>query len=113
MTDRLLIRTGYDFIHERTFYLDGVADTNLASASLIEISVKNELKTSELIADVAQTNTGGAVWASGIVMLRLTAVQTATIAAAQNGWIEIAVVIAGIRYCYEDIPVVIEVGFAL
>ncbi len=111
-TNRILLKKGYDFAIKRTFYLDGVAE-NL-SAATIKASLLNEGKTSELIADVTQTDGGGATWSSGVVIIRFTAAQTAAgISAAGNGHIEVSVVVGGIRYAYEDIPVAIEIGYSL
>ncbi len=107
---RIIMRSGYDFARKFTFKLDGVAED--LSAATIKASVKNDTKTSEIIIDTAQTNTGGADWANGIVVLAFTSSQTAALAA-QNAYIEIAVVISGQRIPYEDVPIVIETGYTL
>ncbi len=106
---RILVRQGYDFSRRRTFSVDGVAQD--LSAATIKICLKDSTKATELITDTAQTNDGGASWATGVVILRFTAVQTAALATFGDAFIELSVVIAGIRYPYEDIPVVIERGF--
>lgn len=107
---RVLIRAGYDFARTFSFRLDGSAE-DLSSAT-IEACVKNEAKTSELITDQAQTNDGGASWAAGSVILRFTAASTTGLTPG-NAWIEVAVTLAGKRLAYEDIPCVIESGYAL
>ncbi len=107
--NKQIVRAGYDFIGQYTFYLDGIAE-DLSSASLIECSLKNEAKTSELIADTSQ-NSGatGASWASGVVVIQFSAAQTVGLTAG-NGYIEVAVVKGGLRLVYPDIAVVIEAG---
>ena len=110
---RYLLRAGYDFEILRLFTNDtgsGATAEDLSAATLIEACVKNYGKTAELITDTTQTNTGSASWSTGIVAIRFTAAQTTGLVA-QSGWIEVAVVLAGTRIRYEDIPVDIEAGF--
>ncbi len=106
---RIIIRQGYDFDRRRTFKLD--CDVQDLSTAIIKICLKDETKTVELIPDTAQTNTGDADWANGIVILRFSAGQTATLTTFGNAFIEVSVVLGGSRLCYEDIPVVLERGF--
>lgn len=108
---KTLIRTGYDFTKKYTLKLDGTAE-NLSTASLIEASLVSGDKLSELIVDTAQTNTGGADWANGVVVVNFTAAQTAAIALG-DAWIELAVVLGGLRLPYDSIPVVVEKGWTL
>ena len=107
---RVLIRAGYDFARSFTFKLEG--DVEDLSTATIEACLKNEGKTAELITDTAQANTAPASWATGIVVLRFPAASTTSLTPG-NAWIEVAVVLSGARLAYEDIPVVIEAGYAL
>lgn len=107
---KILIRSGYDFSRKFLFELDGSAE-NLAAAT-IKASLKNEAKTSELITDTAQTNTGGADWSAGQVILRFPAASTTGLTPG-NAWIEVSVVLSGERMAYEDIPVTVEAGYTL
>ncbi len=109
-SNRILLRAGYDFVGKFLCKLDGTAE-DLSTASLIEASLVNEVKTTELIADTAQTNANGADWATGVVSVVFAAAATTGLSPG-NAWIEIAVVLAGKRLAYEHIPVVIEAGWA-
>jgi hypothetical protein len=110
MPARILLRSGYDFARRFTLYLDGVPED--LSAATIEASLKNEDKSAELITDTAQSNVGDADWANGDVVVRFAAADSAALEP-QRAWIELAVVISGVRLPYEDIPVVIEKGYTL
>jgi hypothetical protein len=109
----MLIRIGYDFRRVLTLTLDGVAE-DVSGATAIYASVKNISKTTELIADTSLSSVDtGAAWASGLVTVSFTAAQTAAIVQAQDGWLEIALKIGGKRLPYDDLPVIIETGYAL
>ncbi|MBA3622957.1 MAG: hypothetical protein H0W48_00505 [Methylibium sp.] len=109
--NRILLRSGYDFERRFSLSLDGQPED--LSAATITASLKNQAKTSELIADVSQANTGAGVsWSTGEVAVRFPAASTAALQPA-SAWLEIAVVLGGKRLAYEDIPVVIETGHAL
>ncbi len=107
---KILIRSGYDFARKFLAKLDGVVED--LSAATIEASLKNEAKTTELITDTAQANTSPAAWVSGQVVVRFPAASTAGLAA-QNAWIEVAIVVSGERFPVDDIPCVIETGYTL
>lgn len=107
---RIVLRAGYDFARKFQARLDGVAED--VSSYTIEACLKNEAKTAELITDTAQTNTGGASWATGDVIIRFPASATTGLAAG-NAWIEVAIIAGSERFPVEDIPVVIEAGYAL
>lgn len=107
---RILIRAGYDFARLFSFKKDGVAED--LSTATIEASLKNEAKTTELITDTAQTDGNGATWSAGDVILRFAAAATTGLSPG-NAWIEVAVILAGARLPYEDIPVAIEAGYTL
>lgn len=124
---RLLIRTGYDFVHEFTARNDGDAE-DLSAASSITASLIGRDKETELVADITQTNTSPASWLTGLIVLRFTAAQTATLTSyyAEQveinpdgdplpvvAYIEVAVVLGGLRLAYEYIPVFLELGNAL
>jgi hypothetical protein len=112
-TSHMLIRTGYDFRRVLRLTLDGAAE-DVSGATAIYASVKNMAKTSELIADTLLSSVDtGAAWASGLVTVSFTAAQTALISQAQEGWLEIALKTGGKRLPYEDLPVIIETGYAL
>lgn len=109
--NRYLIRAGYDFERIFTFLIDGSVED--LSAAAIKASLKNDAKTLELIVDTSQTNTGTDVdWRTGEVAIRFPASLTAALTA-QNAWIEVAVVLAGIRLPYADLPAVVELGYVL
>ncbi len=108
---RVLLRAGYDFSWRFVFKLDGIAE-DLSAAVSIKAALKNEDKTIELIADTAQVNSGGASWATGLVVLRFPAAATVDLIA-QTAYIEVAVVINSERLAYPDIPVDVELGYVL
>lgn len=108
MPARIIIRSGYDFAREFTVRVDGVAE--VLTGATIEASLKNEDKSAELIADVAQSDGAPANWAAGKVVVRFTAVTTAGLTP-QRGWIELGIVKDGLRLPVEDIAVVIEKGW--
>lgn len=107
---RIILRSGYDF--DRIFVLRLDGDPEDLSAATIKASLKNEDKSAELIVDTAQTDGAPASWEDGEVLVRFSAGQTAALQP-QRAWIELAVVIAGVRLPYEDIPVVVEKGWVL
>ncbi len=107
---RPLMRAGYDFSWKFTFDVDGEPED--LSAATISISLKNEAKTSELITDTSQTNTGDADWANGIVVLRFTKTQTSGLAT-QNAFIEISVTKTLEKIPYRDIAIDVETGVNL
>ncbi len=107
-----ILRAGYDFIGQYTFYLDK-APEDLSAATLIEWSLKNATKTVELITDTTQdSGASGASWSTGVVILQFSAAQTVGLSPG-DGFIEVAVVKGGLRLPYPDIPVTIEAGFTL
>lgn len=109
-TRRLLIRTGFDFESPPlTFYVAGEPED--LSAATIEAVLKSEDKSTELIADTAQVDGSGASWADGVVVIRFPLADTTALTPGR-AWIEVAVVLSGIRLPYEDLPVVIEEGHA-
>ncbi len=107
---RVILRSGYDFDRVFTFRVDG--DPEDLSAATISASLKNEDKSAELITDTPQTDGAPASWEDGEVLVRFGAGQTAALSP-QRAWIEVAVVLGGVRLPYEDIPVVVEKGFVL
>ncbi len=107
---RIILRSGYDFDRVFVFRIDG--DPEDLSAATISASLKNEDKSAELIPDTPLANVSPASWATGEVLIRFGAGQTATLQP-QRAWIEVAVVIAGVRLPYEDIAVVVEKGWVL
>ncbi len=121
MSNRPIIRVGYAFTKQFYLTLDGSAE-DLSEASSIYAVLKNLGKTAEYIADTAQTQTADDDWATGNVGIRFSAAQTAAASAmitaigqraTLRGWIEIAVNLYGVKLAYPDIPVDIEIGFAL
>lgn len=106
----IVLSTGKDFARKFRLKLDGAAED--VSTYTIECSVKNAAKTSELIPDTAQTNTGGAAWASGEVIIRFPASATTGLTP-QDAWIETTVFISGEKFHVDDIPIVIETGYTL
>lgn len=109
MADALL-RTGYDFAERYLIRLDSSAED--LSTATIEASLKNSTKTTELIADTAQANTGGADWANGVVEIIFPAASTTGLTAG-SAWIEVAITKGGYRRPCPDLPVIIETGFTL
>lgn len=118
MNSRITLRTGYDFSHKFKARLDGVQE-DLSTATAIKASIKSYDKTVEYVADVAQTNTGTAAWATGDIVVRFAASATTAINAqiapkvAVAAWIEVAVTIGGERLAYDDIPILIEYGWTV
>jgi hypothetical protein len=103
---RPLIRTGYDFSHAYLFEVNG--DPEDMAGATISISLKNSSGT-EIIADTAQTDSGAASWADGLVYLRFTKIQTAGLTAG-DGFIEVSITKDGEKIPYRDIAVDIETG---
>ncbi len=106
---RVLIRQGYDFDRRRTFKVDRIPQD--LSGAAISACLKNEAKDTVLIAHTSQANTGDADWQNGIVIIRFSSGQTAGLVNPGNAYIEVSVTLAGVKQVYEDIPVVIELGF--
>lgn len=106
MTSRAVIKTGYDFSWPYTLRLNGVVED--LSTATIKACLLSDDKATELITDTTQTNTNGASWSTGYVIIRFASVSTSL--TAQNAWIEIQVTLAGEKIVYEDQPAVIEVG---
>ncbi len=104
---KIIVRATYDFARNFVIKRDGLA-LNVSSAT-IKASLKNQAKTVALIASTAQSNTGGADWATGALILRFSGVQTTGLSA-QDGFIEVSILLAGERLPVEDIPVIIETG---
>lgn len=104
-----LIRSGYDFAERVQLDFDGVPED--VSSATIEASLVSYDKTSELITDTAQTNSGtGVDWSLGIVGIVFPASATTSLTP-QRAWIELAVVIGSSRLPYPSIPVTIEKGW--
>jgi len=106
---RVLIRSGYDFQHGFEMLLNKRRES--VSGATIYASVISEDKSSELIADKAQSSSAtGADWANGIVTIEFAAADTSALTP-QNCWIELAVTMSGKRLPYDHIPARIEKGW--
>lgn len=106
-----LIRSGYDVSILLRVRVDG-ANEDL-SAATISASLVSADKTSELIADTAQSSGAtGASWADGLVAVVFPAASTTSLAIG-TGNIELAIVKASVRLPCESIPVRIEKGWTL
>lgn len=114
-----LIRSGYAFANRFVVELDGAAEP-LDGATVVAC-LKDQNKTTELIADVTcSPSASGADFPNGVIVVEFPAVATAPLAAlipdgqpSFDAWLEIAVVFGSLRLPANDVPVVVERGFAL
>jgi len=107
-----LIRSGYDVAVALRVRVDG-ANEDL-SAATIKASLVNAAKTSELIADTAQSAAAaGAAWGSGLVVVEFSAAQTTGLSPADVAYIELAITLSGKRLPVEHVPVKVETGWTV
>lgn len=106
-----LIRSGYDF-RRVVQILSGGSPMVLTGATGAVVALKDLGKATELIADTAVSLVAtGTDLATGRLVVQFSAAQTAGLLP-ELAWIEIAILIDGLRLPVYDLAVVIERGFA-